>query len=330
MLGQGAEQHQLDRLAREAIAHYGLSAGTTVELINVSENSTYRVEDPASGLRAALRVHRLGYHTAEEIDAELRWIDALRGDDVVQTPAVIPTGDGRRVLPVSTDELAEPRNVVLFGWLEGASPTAEDVPSFRRLGAVTARLHRHSRVWAQPAGFTRFAWDYETTLGPDGRWGRWQDGLGMGREELDLFGRLDRTVRGRLEAYGRGPDRFGLVHADLRLANLLVQGDRTTVIDFDDCGLSWFMYDFGTAVSFIEHHPVVPELQAAWIDGYRSVAPLAAADEAELSTFVMLRRLLLIAWVGSHHEFATEAAALGAGFTASACDLAERYLSQAT
>ena len=51
----------------------------------------------------------------------------------------------------------------------------------------------------------------------------------------------------------------------------------------------------------------------------------AAADELE--TFVMLRRLLLVAWIGSHHTFATEAAELGAGFTAGTCTLAEQYLS---
>jgi hypothetical protein len=44
----------------------------------------------------------------------------------------------------------------------------------------------------------------------------------------------------------------------------------------------------------------------------------------------MLRRLLLVAWIGSHHAFATEAAELGAGFTAGTCALAERYLSTHT
>ena len=99
------------------------------------------------------------------------------------------------------------------------------------------------------------------------------------------------------------------------------------VIDFDDCGFTWFMYDFATTVSFMEDHPRVPELRDAWLEGYRSVAPLDPADEAELDTFVMLRRLLLVAWIGSHHTFATEAAELGAGFTAGTCALAERYLS---
>jgi Ser/Thr protein kinase RdoA (MazF antagonist) len=142
-----------------------------------------------------------------------------------------------------------------------------------------------------------------------------------------VLGRLDATIRRRLEAYGRSPERFGLVHADIRLANLLVDGPHVRVIDFDDCGFSWFMYDFATTVSFFEDHPHVPELKAAWVDGYRSVAPLDSADEAELDTFVMLRRLLLVAWIGSHHKFATEAAELGAGFTEGTCALAEHYLS---
>ena len=149
----------------------------------------------------------------------------------------------------------------------------------------------------------------------------------MGAEERRQLGRLDAAIAARLEAYGQGDDRFGLVHADIRLANLLVDGGHVRVIDFDDCGFAWFMYDFATTVSFMEDHPRVPELRDAWLDGYRSVAPLDAADEAELDTFVMLRRLLLVAWIGSHHTFATEAAELGAGFTAGTCALAERYLS---
>jgi hypothetical protein len=60
------------------------------------------------------------------------------------------------------------------------------------------------------------------------------------------------------------------------------------------------------------------------------VVELDAVAEGELATFVMLRRLLLVAWIGSHHTFATEAAELGAGFTAGTCALAEDYLSTHT
>ncbi len=48
--------------------------------------------------------------------------------------------------------------------------------------------------------------------------------------------------------------------------------------------------------------------------------------EAQIETFVMLRRLVLVGWVAKNHATATEAAELGAGFTTGACEVAERYL----
>jgi Ser/Thr protein kinase RdoA (MazF antagonist) len=321
------EQQRIDDLAAAALARFGLSPDATATLCNVSENHTYRVDDPATGRAYALRVHRPGYHSAEQIASELEWVDALREDGAVDTCVAVAAPDGERVVEVAGGGL-EPRNVVLFEWLPGVTPDPEGdevVDGFRTLGAVSARMHAHARAWNRPPGFARPAWDYERTLGAGGHWGRWQDGLGMGPEERAQLDLLDAAIAARLRAYGQGAERFGLVHADIRLANLLVDGPHVRVIDFDDCGFAWFAYDFATTVSFMEDHPRVPELRDAWV--YRSVAPLHADDEAELETFVLLRRLLLVAWIGSHHTFATEAAELGAGFTAGTCALAERYLS---
>ena len=319
----------IDDLAAAALGRFGLSPAARATLCNVSENHTYRVDDPESGREYALRVHRAGYRTARQIESELQWVDALREDGAVDTCVPVTAPGGGRVVEVAVDGPGA-RNVVLFEWLPGAEPDPEGdevIAGFRTLGAVSARMHAHTRAWQPPAGFDRPVWDYERTLGAGGHWGAWQDGLGMGTEERRLLERLDAVIAARLEAYGRGSDRFGLVHADIRLANLLVDDGHVRVIDFDDSGFAWFMYDFATTVSFMEDHPRVPELREAWLEGYRSVAPLDAADEAELDTFVMLRRLLLVAWIGSHHTFATEAAELGAGFTAGTCALAERYLS---
>ena len=74
-----------------------------------------------------------------------------------------------------------------------------------------------------------------------------------------------------------------------RLANLLVDGGRTTVIDFEDYGLSWYLYDLACVLTFNQDRPDVRELIALRVDGYRQVEPLSAEDEAEIDTFVMLR-----------------------------------------
>jgi Ser/Thr protein kinase RdoA (MazF antagonist) len=324
------ENEHIAELARAATVHFGLGAGATVTLCNVSENHTYRVEDPTSGARYALRVHRPGYRSLEEIESELMWIDALHADGVVNTPRVIVAGDGERVVEAAAPGVG-PRHVVMFEWVAGVAPDLDDgdaaARQFETLGAISARMHEHARRWVTPEHFRRPRWDYESTIGPQGHWGLWQDGLGMGAEERRQLECLDVRIAERLEAFGDDPSRFGLVHADIRLANLLIDGDDVRVIDFDDCGFSWNMYDFATAVSFMEDHPRVPELREAWIRGYRSAGELELAAQAELQTFVMLRRLLLVAWIGSHHTFAPEAAELGAGFTAGTCALAEDYLS---
>ncbi len=142
-----------------------------------------------------------------------------------------------------------------------------------------------------------------------------------------MLDRLATVIERRLHAFGQTPDRFGLVHADMRLANLLVHGDDTYVIDFDDCGFSWYLYDLATALSFIEHYPQVPELVDSWLTGYRRVLPLSAEEEAEIPTFVMLRRLLLVAWIGSHAD-TDLARSQGADFSRVTCDLADKYLAE--
>jgi Ser/Thr protein kinase RdoA (MazF antagonist) len=321
---------RLDQVARRALAEYDVSPDATLTLLNVSENATYAVDDPSTGERTVLRVHRHGYHDGPEIESELAWLDALRVDTGVRTPCVLPTRDGRRLLAMPEAGQPDPRHVVRFEFLPGVEPqeAGESLPdSFVLLGSITARMHEHALAWQRPAGFTRFSWDYDGAFGSVARWGRWQDGMAVGPAELEVLGRLDDALRARLAGFGSSADRYGLVHADLRLANLLEDGDQRYVIDFDDCGFSWFLYDFGTAVSFFEDDPRVPELTDAWVRGYRSVRDLPADDEAEIPTFVLMRRLLLVAWIGSHSG-TDLARSMGAQYTAASCDLAESYLSR--
>lgn len=329
-LSGGAEV--LDRVAgvaRAALAHYDVSPAARLDLVNVSENATFTVEDPATGARSVLRVHRGGYHSPAAIESELAWLTAVRADTGIVTPRVIRSRSGDRVVSAAAADGGTARNCVLFEMLPGIEPAPETlVTDFQALGALTARLHRHARGWHRPPGFTRFTWDRETMLGPAARWGRWRDGVGVTGAATEILGRLDRTLARRLAAFGRDSERFGLIHADLRPANLLVEpGSPTAVIDFDDCGFGWYLYDVGSAVSFIEDDPRVPEMLDAWVTGYRGVAPLGDADVAEIATFVMVRRLLLVAWIGSHSA-ADIARELGAAYTVGSCELAERYLTR--
>ncbi len=316
-----------DPFAAAALAPYGFSLDARLTLLSLSENATYRVDDAAEGRVAVLRVHRTGYHAAGAVQSELAWLTALRHDEGLRTPEVYCAPDGREVVDVVLDGVR--RQTVLFELLPGTEPQADQLPAqFEQLGEICARMHRHARSWRRPPGFVRFTWDFDACVGAGGRWGRWQDGIGVGPAELEILGRAAGVMAERLHRFGTSQERFGLIHADMRLANLLVHGPDIQVIDFDDCGFGWFMFDIGSSLSFIEHDPQVPELCDAWLRGYRRVLSLPRLDAEEIPTFVLLRRLQLVAWVGSH-KFADAARELGADFTAGACELAERYLAQA-
>ena len=324
-----AQWRRIELLANAALDRYCLPPGARARLINVSENATCEVEAPAGGEgKWALRVHREGYQSRNTIASELAWLEALRRDGVVVAPTPIAAADGELIQVVSHEGVAGPRHVVLFAWETGRAPDEEQQDlrgPFEVLGELTARMHLQVRAWRRPDGFERFAWDFEAALGSRPRWGSWRRGLEPETEAL--FSRtVDRIAR-RLARFGTSPDRFNLIHGDMRLANLLIDGGTTKVIDFDDCGFGWLMYDCATTVSFFEHRPEVPELIASWVRGYRRVTSLSEESEKEIPTFVMLRRLLLVAWIGSHSD--TELArSLGSGYTEDTVPLCEDYLSR--
>lgn len=318
------------QLAEQALSLYELPRHASVELVSLSENEIYRVEAPSGG-RWALRVQRPGYQSKRSLASEMAWLAALRRDGVLATQIPLAGLDGEWV-QVVRDVARDPgggeaRHVVLFAWEDGSHPRiAMDLRQcFRRLGAIAAQMHGHSRTWQRPEGFVRFTWDFETALGETPRWGRWRDAPGMNAGRLDLFGRTAELIGERLRAYGSGPDRFGLAHCDLRLDNLLIDNGEIKVIDFDDCGFSWYMYDAAAAVSFYEHLPQVRGLLDCWLEGYRTVSDVSPAEEEEVPTFLMMRRLMLVAWTGSHAETAL-ARSLGESYTKQTVALCSAYL----
>ncbi len=317
---------RLQHLANDALVLWDLPVGARARLINVSENATYLVEAPG-GFKAVLRVHRENYHSRRAIECELEWITALGNDSDVTVPGHYLGKNADAIQVARTDGLDAPRFLVLFHFVEGHAPdeTGDLVPGFEALGAIAARTHLHSIAWQRPDDFERLVWDVEQIFGANPTWGDWRDAPGVTPAIRPVLEAVEATIRSRLQSFGRGPDRYGLIHADMRLANLLIEGDRTRLIDFDDCGFSWFLYDFAAGISFIEDDPRVPELKAAWVRGYRTVRHLCDADEAEIDTFVMLRRMALLAWIGSHIE-APEPQALASGFAATTARLGQDWL----
>lgn len=300
-------------------------AGAEPRLINYSENHTFLLSVPG-GEAFTLRVHRPDYQSVGNIESELAWLEALHRQTDLSIPEPVAGRNGR-LLQRFTTPSGEVRQAVLFHFINGHEPSPESnlVDLFAVLGGHAAGLHRHSIAWQRPPGFERQAWTAASILDVDGLWGDWRIAPGVTDAIHRSLDRAQLVLRERLAAYGMGPDRYGLIHADMRLGNLLVEGDQVSLIDFDDCGLCWFGYDFAAAISFHETHKAVPALRASWLQAYQAVRRLTEEDVAALDSMVILRRMALLAWIGSHAE-TTLAQTHMKGFAEGTAELADRYV----
>jgi Ser/Thr protein kinase RdoA (MazF antagonist) len=282
----------------DLLGAYGFT-DARLEHLNTSENATFRV----TGLnrRAVLRIYRIGHRTRTQIEAELDWMQALRDQGVVSTPSIFRRLDGGRVAGIDTSIGAT--HCVLFEELAGAVPSEDELEHwFERLGEVCARLHEHAAAGNSDVRSRRPSFDWDNLIGPEAVWGPSSAAPGLDERALPVLERVSANIRRRLGEYGRGPERYGLIHGDLRLQNLLVHEDSVRVIDFDDCGSCWLLYDLATALSLLEEQPSAPILLEAWLQGYTQRRALRSEDIRIIPDLIMMRRLQVLGWLGSRSD----------------------------
>jgi Ser/Thr protein kinase RdoA (MazF antagonist) len=299
-LGAAGAAHA--ELASAALARYPADPSSRLEFVRHGENTTYRVLRPEGDW--ALRLARPGYQSIDAIRSEISWMGSLN-EEGVATPAVIPGRDGDIVQPVPQPD-GGVRVAVAFTWVEGLPlPEIDSLGAWRRLGEIMARIHVHGRRWQRPQGFVRPAWDVGALVGDSPRWGNPFPPDVWSAEDLRLLHAARETVRERLHALGQDEGRYGLIHADLGFENVLVRPDGSTVvIDFDDSGPSWYLYDLASALYPFEDESGFAEREQALVVGYRSVVPLPDEDVQELLTFLMARRLATLGWTFTRAETA--------------------------
>lgn len=319
------QEETLYAIAEASLGRWGIGKDASLRLISHSENAVFLVTRK-HGLKKVLRVHRTGYHSAAGVQSELAWMKALQEEAGVETPQAVAGSDGELIQFVQADSAQEPRMVVLFDFIQGTEPNPDDLlQAFHHLGSIAAQMHAHARRWQRPSYFERLIWDYEHSLGNRPNWGGWQAGFAKSKPGKDIVERADVVMRERLALFGTSEEDFGLIHSDLRLANLLVEGGTTKVLDFDDCGIGWYVYDIASSMTFLENHPDADAIVAAWIEGYRTNGTLSEREIAEIPTFMMLRRLIIMGWAGSHPD-TDLAREMGEEYSVGTVEFAKKYL----
>jgi acetylornithine/succinyldiaminopimelate/putrescine aminotransferase/Ser/Thr protein kinase RdoA (MazF antagonist) len=290
------------RLAQQALSHWNLDdAG--IDVIKHRENTVFKVT-AGDGRCFVLRVHRAGYHSDAALKSELTWMRALR-DHGISVPAVVPTRNGKLFVWVGEDP--DRRQCDLFEWIEGRlfndlgrverGMKVELCERYERLGALAARLHTQAVHWQPPADFVRHSWDENGLLGEQPLWGRfWEHPvITPGQKREILQARL--VLQEFLKKFGKSPDKYGLIHADFLPENILVHAGEMNLIDFDDCGYGWHLFEMATSLFPQINQPFFDDLVTAFVAGYRSERDLSEADLEVFPAFLMMRGFTYLGWL---------------------------------
>jgi Ser/Thr protein kinase RdoA (MazF antagonist) len=328
--GPAAFLAEMQALAGSALARWDLTV-TGLSPIKVRENAVFRI-DLAGGGRAVLRVHRSGYHSDAALESEFAWLRALEAA-AIRVPRVIRSRQGRDFEIV--DGAGGSRQIDVFEWIEGRqlgsveSGVGTDgttvAEQYEQIGALAARMHNQTEGWTPPASFRRHAWDGAGLIGESPFWGRFWELEALSRSERELLQELRRVAGLDLEGFGRSPDRYGLIHADLVPENLLVDGDRVCVIDFDDAGFGWHLFELATSLYFISGESIYGVARDALVRGYRRERALSDAAIERLSLFLAVRGTTYLGWVHTRPGSET-ARELTPYLVERACAVAHEYL----
>ena len=298
----------INKVARQALLSWDLE-DADLELIKHRENTVFRV-NARDGRSFALRVHQASLHSDAALRSELAWMQALKGDGF-RVPRVVAGKNEETLVRATAGNLT--RQCSLLEWIEGdlmndlgsceRGMRNELCDRYRSLGRMAARLHKQATNWVPPAGFTRHAWDEETLLGDDPRMGKFWEHPALTAAQRRSLLEARVALRGMLRELGKTSDNFGLIHGDFLPDNIIVAEDGLALIDFDDCGFGWHLYEMATGLFPQVKQPFFDDLVAAYLDGYRSERTLDEAEAALLPAFIMICGLNYLGWMhkrGAH------------------------------
>lgn len=278
-----------------------------MELVAHQENVVFRV-DSTSGGTFVLRLHRPGYHDLAELVSEQQWTAALNAAGI-GGPVPVRALDGRRYVEVRVGT-KESRLAGVSEWVEGevlsdlvdAASGERLARYFNDLGRIAAQIHNQAVGWELPPNFKRHSFDVDGFLGEAPFWGRFWEASGLEESDRRLTSQAREHLRELLTDYSQDPRNYSLIHGDLHPGNILKTANGLQVIDFDDAGFGWHLYELAVALFHYQSNPHFGMIRDALVAGYRSRRPLSDEALELLPAFLLMRALATLGWIDARPE----------------------------
>ena len=278
-------------IAKSACKLWNLNHNSIV-LCAKRENYVYKVLDN-NNASFALRIHRKGYNSEAELISEIKWILELRKNKQ-NVPNPI-TSLNKNLL-----ENVEGYNVSLLGWINGI-PMSEisynnddsEFEHFRLLGNSLAVIHTISDNWKKPEKFVRKIWDLDGLLGTNPVWDKFWENPLLKKNEKEIMIEARKKAFNQLLPLKNLLD-YGLIHADAVMENVLIDKGKVNILDFDDSGFGYRLFDLSTILFSYEENKNYKIIKEHLLKGYLEKRKI---DLHYLNTFMLLRAFTYVGWI---------------------------------
>ncbi|MBP9707157.1 MAG: phosphotransferase [Oligoflexales bacterium] len=259
----------------------------SLRFVRKVENWIYHSAEDKLYIRLTDPLHR----SAEEINAELTWLEYLQAQGV-QFAHPVPSIDG--TLLKTIDHKDQIFFVSVFR--EASGRPLKDPADFtstvcKSWGSILGQLHVATKNYQHPSAKIRSSWDTDKIH------------LEI-LERINLEGGAISSEAKRLiklfQNLPKEKDDFGLIHADLHRGNFHVdENEQVVAFDFDDALHHWFVYDIAVVFYSLEKNEFYQswnEFAQYFWDGYESHKKIDAKWRALVPEFVKYRGVFLYYW----------------------------------
>lgn len=291
-------------VAHYVAARYAMSGPLECSLLHRGFNDSFEVRSN-DGQRRVLRLSSWRARGEADVASETAFL-AYLDQSGIPVAAPVPATDGTLFGMAPLPEGRRP--AVLFRFAEGRTPQWDSAADARANGVTLARIHRAANGYAdQNAGRYRLDLDHLLHRPLSALLGLGSLDVAAKEGFTELASRLSAAVA------ARGDLTWTRCHGDCHgfNARILENGphaEQAMFFDFDDGGPGYVAYDLAVflwaRVSFQRRGH---EMWHKFIDGYRSIHPIAPADFDATHLFVPIRHIWLLGeWASRVNEWGSE------------------------
>lgn len=286
---------------RSALGSYGLS-NLKARPLRSTNNTVFALTSVDNEPQYVLRVHRPRYRDPANVRSELYFLEGLNANTGLRVPSPLRNRDGEFVTALSTGEARESLLVDVLKWVPGSVRRAGaglGPGGCYRLGKTLALIHAYGDSFQPPADFCLPLWDADAMFTKSSPYRPGDFKALLSPEQSGVFFDAEERARAAFQEFQVNKGSQGLIHGDFILGNCLFLKGEVAVLDFDDCGHGFYLYDICTLLDNLRGVAGYSARRSAMLSGYRSVKPLGAEVEEHFGALMAARHASCILWAAS-------------------------------